>query len=300
MSKQTTKPTTTKATPSDLSTRAMLVRLRINRWGAKRNDSEVAMEVAKSKNSDEELGMFTKKLLKSDALDTFRKLSRQCRKLHRYYTLPWDEGVGLLPADMYFKYTEVIGAKQREAMKAADEFVAEYKVQWNNGLGDYRKGLGDMFNADDYPEPNRVRSKFGIHIRTSTIQDPNDFRVKMSADVSGDLKKKMFSDFQDNMKDALQSPIIRLYEQLKHVQEKLRDNDAVFRDSLIGNVQKLVDILPSLNILNDPKVAAMIKQTDKEICSVSDLKALRSDPQYRKEVAKSADAILKSMKGYVN
>ena len=294
------KQTTTSATPSDLSTRAMLVRLRINRWGAKRNDSEVAMEVAKSKNSDEELGMFTKKLLKSDALDTFRKLSRRCRKLHRYYTLPWDEGVGLLPADMYFKYTEVIGEKQREAMKAADEFVAEYKTQWNNGLGDYRKGLGDMFNADDYPEPNKVRAKFGIHIRTSTIQDPNDFRVKMSADVSGDLKKKMFSDFQDNMKDALQSPIIRLYEQLKHVQEKLRDNDAVFRDSLIGNVQKLVDILPSLNVLNDPKVAAMIKQTDKEICSVSDITALRNDPQYRKEVAKSADAILKSMKGYVN
>ncbi len=294
------KQTTTSSTPSDLSTRAMLVRLRINRWGAKRNDSEIAMEVAKSKNSDAELGKFTKQLLKSDALDTFRKLSRQCRKLHKYYTLPWDEGVGLLPADMYFKYTEVIGEKQREAMKAADEFVAEYKTQWNNGLGDYKKGLGDMFNADDYPEPNRVRSKFGIHIRTSPIQDPNDFRVKMSADTSKDLKDQMFSDFQDNLKDALRSPIMRLFEQLKHVQGKLHEKDAVFRDSLIGNIQELVEILPSLNVLNDPKIAAMIKQTEKEICSVSDVKALRNDPKYRKEVAKSADAILKSMKGYVS
>ncbi len=289
-----------KATPSDLSTRAMLVRLRINRWGAKRNDSEIAMEVAKSKNSDAELGKFTKQLLKSDALDTFRRLSRQCRKLHKYYTLPWDEGVGLLPADMYFKYTEVIGEKQREAMKAADEFVAEYKTQWNNGLGDYKKGLGDMFNADDYPEPNKVRSKFGIHIRTSTIQDPNDFRVKMVSTSADSLKKQMFSDFQDNLKDALRSPITRLFEQLKHVQGKLHEKDAVFRDSLIGNIQELVEILPSLNVLNDPKIAAMIKQTKKEICSVSDVKALRNDPKYRKEVAKSADAILKSMKGYVS
>jgi len=296
--KRTTQSAT--ASPGDLSTRAMLVRLRINRWGAKVNDNAVAMEVAKSKHANEELWKATKTLLKSDALDTFRKLGRKCRKLHKYYTLPWEEGVGLLPADMYFKYTEVIGEKQREAMKAADEFVAEYKTQWNNGLGDYRKGLGDSFNADDYPEPNRIRTKFGIHIRTSTIQDPNDFRVKMSADTSEDLKKQMFSDFQDNMKDALRSPIMRLFEQLKHVQEKLRDNDAVFRDSLIGNVQELVEILPSLNVLNDPKIAAMIKQTEKEICSVSDIKALRSDPKYRKEVAKSADAILKSMKGYVS
>ncbi len=292
-----TKP---KDTPSDLSTRAMLVRLRINRWGAKRNDSEIAMEVAKTKNSDAELGKFTKQLLKSDALDTFRKLSRQCRKLHKYYTLPWDEGVGLLPADMYFKYTEVIGEKQREAMKAADEFVTEYKAQWNNGLSDYRKGLGQLFNADDYPEPNRVRSKFGIHIRTSTIQDPNDFRVKMSADTSDDLKKQMLSDFQDNLKDAMRNPIMRLFEQLKHVQGKLHEKDAVFRDSLIGNIQELVEILPSLNVLGDPKITAMIEQTKKEICSVSDVKALRNDPKYRKEVAKSADAILKSMKGYVS
>ena len=51
---QTTGSTKTTSTPGDLSTRAMLVRLRINRWGAKRNDSDVAMEVAKSKNSDEE------------------------------------------------------------------------------------------------------------------------------------------------------------------------------------------------------------------------------------------------------
>ena len=69
---------------------------------------------------------------------------------------------------------------------------------------------------------------------------------------------------------------------------------------MIGTVQELVEILPSLNVLNDPKIAAMIKQTEKEICSVSDVKALRNDPKYRKEVAKSADAILKSMKGYVS
>ena len=294
------KSTQTSATPSDLSTRAMLVRLRINRWGAKVNDSKVAGEVAQNKNSDVDLWKATKTLLKSDSLDTFRKLGRQCRKLHKYYTMPWEEGVGLLPGVMYFKYTEVLGPIQQAASKAADEFVTEYKAQWNNGMSEYRKGLGTSFDADDYPEPNKIRAKFGIYIRTSPIQDPNDFRVKMSADTSSDLKKQMFSDFETNLKDALRSPIMRLFEQLQHVQGKLHEKDAVFRDSLIGNIQELVDILPSLNVMNDPKIAAMIKQTEKEICSVSDVKALRNDPKYRKEVAKSADAILKSMKGYIS
>jgi len=278
----------------------MLVRLRINRWGAKVNDNKVAIEVAKNKNSDEALWKATKTLLKSDALDTFRKLGRQCRKLHKYYTMPWEEGVGLLPGEVYFKYTEVLGPLQQEAMKAADEFVKEYKAQWNNGMSDWRKGLGNSFEQDDYPEPNKIRGKFGIYIRTSPIQNPNDFRVKMSADASDDLKKQMFSDFESNLKDALRSPIMRLFEQLQHVQGKLHDKDAIFRDSLIGNIQELVDILPSLNVMNDPKIATMIEQTEKQICSISDVKALRNDPQYRKEVAKSAADILKSMKGYVS
>ncbi len=290
----------TSATPGDLSTRAMLVRLRINRWGAKVNDSEIAAEVAKMKNSDPELGRFTRELLKSEALDGFRKTARKCRKLHKYFTLPWEDGVGLLPADLYFKYTEVIGEKQREAEKFAKEFVTEYTEQWNSGLNVYKTQVGGTFNPDDYPEPSRVKSKFGIYIKTRPIEDPNDFRVRMSVGEVNGLKKQMMTDFQESIREGIRVSVGRLFEQITHVKEKLDESDAVFRDSLIGNVQKLIDILPALNVLNDPKIAAMIKQTDKEICSVSDVKALRTDPEYRKEVAKSADAILRSMKGYVS
>lgn len=295
-----TRKATNTSVPNDLRTKAMLVRLRINRWGAKVNDSEAAGEVARNKHADPELGRYTKLLLKSDALDMHRKTARACRKRHKFYTLPWDEGVGLLPAELYFEYTKAIGELQREAEKYARQFVEEYKAQWNNGLGDYKKGLGEMFNEDDYPDPSRVKSKFGIHIRAYPIENPNDFRVKMSADVSDDIKKQMRQDMQSNLQDALRVPVTRLYEVVSHVQEKLNNGDAVFRDSLIGNVEKLVDILPALNVTNDPQIDKLIKQTDKEICGVSDMKALRTDPAYRKQVAKSASDILKQMKGYVS
>ncbi len=288
------------ATPGDLSTKAMLVRLRVHRWGAKVNDPDAANLVATTKHSDPELGKYTKLLLQSDALANIRKSGRRCRKILKFYTMPWDEGVGLLPAELYFKLMEELGEEKRKCEAFIKEFVAEYKEQWNLGLKDYRTGLGDMFNADDYPDPGRVASKFGIYVRTYPIQDPNDFRVKMSANVSNELKQQMQADFQDSFQEALRQPILRLFETITHVKEKLDDGEAIFRDSLIGNVQKLVDILPALNVTNDPKIAALIKKTDKEICGVSDTKALRTDAKYRKEVAKSADAILKQMKGYVS
>lgn len=296
----TTKKHTQTATPGDLSTQAMLVKLQISRWGAKRNDGDVAEEVAKMKHSDAQLGRFTKQLLKSDALTAYKRKARECRRFHRLMTLPWDEGVGLLPAELYFKYTETISEKRREAEQYIEEFVTEYTAQWDNKLAGYKKSLGDLFNEADYPEPKDVRKKFGIRIRTYQIQDPNDFRVKMSGNTASGIKKQMQDDFSQDMTVAIRAPIIRLHECLTKVQGKLKNGEAIFRDSLIGNVRELVEILPALNVLNDPEINKLIKQTEKDICSVHDIKALRTDATYRHEVAKSAASILKSMKGYVS
>lgn len=287
-------------TPGDLSERAMLVKLKISCWGAKTNDNDVAQEVAQMKHSDAELGKFTKSLLKSENRDSFRKAARECRRMHRWFTLPWDEGVGLLPSKVYFKYVEAITKKRQEAENFIDAFVKEYEEQWNAGMKDYRKALGSMFDAGDYPEPKRVRTKFGIQIRTFPIQDPNDFRVKMSSEVSEGLKAQMLDNFKTDLQDAMRMPVLRLHECLAKVKAKLDEPDAIFRDSLIENVKELVEVLPALNVLEDPEIAKLISDTDKEICSVSDIGALRKDPKYRKAVAKSADSILKKMKGYVS
>ena len=286
-----------KSSPSDLSQRAMLVKLRISRWGAKTNDQDVVVEVAKQKHSDAALGNYTKFLLRSEHLRAYKIAGRECRKLHRQLTLPWDEGVGLLPSSMYFDYTKAIGEKRREAESHVKAFVAEYKKQWDGGLKDYRKALGELFDEGDYPEPGNVAKKFGIQIRTFPIQDPNDFRVQLSSDVSSKIKKEMHADFQSSLQEAMRDPIVRLHELVSKVHEKLSDDDAIFRDSLIENVRELVDILPKLNVLNDPKITALVHQTKKSICSISDMKALRKDVKYRKDVAKSAQSILKSMKG---
>lgn len=286
-----------KSSPEDLSSRAMLVKLRISRWGAKTNDQDVVNEVAERKHSEASYGKYTKSLLRSEHLRAYKIAGRECRKIHKHYTSQWDTGVGLLPASLYFDYTKSIGEKRREADRHVKAFVAEYADQWNKGLKEYRKALGDLFNEEDYPEPKYVEKKFGIQIRIFPIQDPNDFRVQLSGDTSDKLKKEMHSDFQDSLREAMKEPVIRLQELVTKVHEKLADENAIFRDSLIENVRELVEILPKLNVLDDPDITSLIHQTKKGICSVSDTKALRHDAKYRKEVSNSAKSILKSMKG---
>ncbi len=288
-----------KSTPDDLSTRAMLVKLKLSRWGAKTKDEDVAEEIANAKHMEQDQGEYTKILLKSKNLAAYRQAQRACRRHHRLLTLPWDDGVGLLPADMYFKYTEEIGEIRREAQQHIDAFVEEYREQWLTGMKEWRKGLGDLFKAEDYPEPDAVAAKFGISIRTYPITNPNDFRVKMSGDVVEKLRDQMEADFKGDLTEAIKVPIRRLYNMVAKVERTLKDEDKIFRDSLIENVRELTEILPSLNIVSDPDIADLIKQTQKDIGSISDVKALRKDPEYRKDVAKSASKILKQMKGYV-
>ncbi len=288
-----------KATPQDLRKRAMLARLKNSRWGAKATDEEAGDEIAKANEAEGDVGEYKKVLLKSEHLAAYRACQRQARRVHRFLTAPWDNGVGLLPADMFFRYQEEIGKIQREAEQHYIAFEREYAEQWASGMGEWRKRLKGLFKEEDYPDPKNLRKKFGIRIRIFPITDPDDFRVALSGDTANTIRSEMQEDFRDDLGEAMRAPIVRLYKMIAKVETTLKNEDKIFRDSLIDNVKALTDILPSLNILNDPEISKLIKTAKEEISEIDDIRALRKDPKYRKEVAKSASSLLKQMKGYV-
>lgn len=290
----------TNTNSSGLETKAMLVRFSRHRWGAKKNSSEAEHEIAERKKADPDQIKVTKKLLKSVALNEIKKIQSQAKKKHRLLTLPWHDGVGMLPSELYFKYTEAMSAARIELDPFISKFMEEYTKTWNNGMTSFREGLGDMFDQNDYPEPAKVRVKFGITINFHAIQNPEtDFRCNLSKSDTKVIQSQMNQDNSENIKRALKEPVERLHKVISKVEEKLKDSDAKFKDSLIGNVQELMEILPALNVMDDPKLNKFIAKTEKDICSVSDVKALRTDNVYRASVAKSATDILKSMKSYM-
>ena len=283
----------------DLLSKAMLVRFSTSCWGAKKNDSEVAEEVATKHKSDSSLGKFTKSLLKSEARNEYRKVCREAYALHRRFTLPWDEGVGLLPASMFWKYNEEMEVLKRKAEELANEFVKEYRAEWSGGLAQYKKALGDLFNAEDYPEPDQVKAKFGIRIRVQPLTNPNDFRVQLGNGTTDTVKQQMMDDLKADLSEALKAPWERLHKAVVKIHTRLADSDAVFRDTLIDNVKELIEILPALNVTGDPELTRLINSVKKDLC-VDDVKALRKDEKFRAEVAKNAADILAGMKGYVS
>ena len=293
----TAKKQATSTQGGDLLTKAMLVKFSSSCWGAKKNDREVAQEVAEKHKSDANMGKFTKVLLASEHREAYKKVAREAYSYHRANTLPWDEGTGLLPASKFWKYNEEMERLKREAETHAEAFATEYRKQWDNGLSEYRKALGDLFDKEDYPEPSHVRAKFGIKIRVSAITNPNDFRVQLGSGGEK-VRQQMLEDMKVDLQEAMKEPYRRLFKAISKIHDRISEADAKFRDSLIDNAKELVEILPELNVTNDPELTKLIDAVKKELC-VHDVDALRKDKKYRSEVAKSAAEILKGMQGYV-
>ncbi len=92
---------------------------------------------------------------------------------------------------------------------------------------------------------------------------------------------------------------------VERVSERLREDGEgkplVFRDSMIGNIRDLVDIVPRLNIFGDETLAQLCSQVKDRIASVEP-NALRPsksfDPVARASVKREADALKERFAGY--
>ena len=284
--------------PKDLLSKAMLIKFSSSCWGVSVHDRSIEGEVAEKHDTNVTMLRFRKTLLKSEARTAYKTVCREAYAYHRTMTLMWDEGVGLLPATLFWDYNEKMEAFKRQADEHADAFVKEYRAQWNNGMESYKKELGDLFNREDYPPPDSVRHKFGIKIRVRGLENPNDFRVQLGSGQTAAVKAQMMEDLKSDIAEMMREPYERLNAVITKVHAKLSEGDSIFRDTLIENVKELVGVLPALNVTGDKTLAALVDKIKKEIC-VDDIEALRKDNKFRASVAKSASEILKGMRGYI-
>jgi predicted secreted Zn-dependent protease len=74
--------------------------------------------------------------------------------------------------------------------------------------------------------------------------------------------------------------------------------DAVFRDSLVGNIEELVELIPGLNVLDDPKIEAVRQEVIKKLTPYTP-KEIRKDPELREDLAGEAKAIVDKMAGFM-
>ena len=114
------------------------------------------------------------------------------------------------------------------------------------------------------------------------------------------LEGKGFKEVMDNEKFAKSQEhlITTLHEHIMAIHERLSQEENIFRDTLIGNLEDLCDLIPKMNIANDQAINALAAEAKAKLCSWAPA-TLRDDTKKRADVADEADKILTGMKGLI-
>jgi len=283
----------TEDTEGVLSKKAMLVTLSTSCWTGRVTDKITGKEVCENKRADEKAGNFTKAIIEKEHFKPIRSILTEARRYHNEITLSWnDNGQRILPSSLYGDYMATMRSLQTDLEQEISAFEAKYP----NLVNDATYWLGDLFDRDAYPEPNEIKSKFSIEIDIAPIPSSDDFRVQISDQEKAKVKQSIARALKEKHAKAMKRVWERVYVVVEKFHQKMVDEKAVFRNSLIDNIKSLVDLLPELNLSNDQELASMTQSLKENIYDY-DPNELRKDPEVRKEAADKTRQILDNLQG---
>lgn len=297
---------------TNIASRAMLADLTIKQWGASTADRKASATVYSAHNTDPHAGRFNKRLLPQQpaALALVRSIQNAAGIAHRRLTLPWhDGGHRILPRAMFHAYSEEMRTYREKLDAAVQEFVAEYP----RIVTDASKRLGDLFDPSDYPSANDIAHRFAMHVQFMPLPTGDDFRIALDAEEQTRLRAAYETDVAElldaarrdtyqRVQDALDTFATRLYRM--HVQREAAESAGqekklpTVRDSLVELVREVCDLLPALNIFDDPKLEALRKDIMSSIVAIKPAE-LRTDSIMRKNALDEADRLMKQVQAYM-
>jgi hypothetical protein len=286
-----------------LQERALLTSLHLGSWGGQAVDRQVTEEVGESHGADpKDSGKYNKQLISRKALREVLGKVNVCRQTHKILSLPWDDSARILSAQGYNHYTQqmrlhrlAVEAAAKKLSETFPEHVKEAKVR-----------LGTMFNSGDYPDAAEMIKRYYVDVEIKPIPEAADFRTKLADGTIKALAKDIERRTNDRIKAAVEDVFKRVADVTGKMAERLSNYEPkgeegasnTFRDSLVYNCVELADLLPSLNITDDPRLADLAKRLKTDLGAHSP-EVLRTDAKLRKTTALAAEKLAKRVGQYL-
>jgi hypothetical protein len=190
------------------------------------------------------------------------------------------------------EYKQTMNGYEQTFEFMCDNFFVEYPRL----VAEAPSNLGTMYRADDYPELDEVRQKFGFRRAIDPIPESGDFRLDVSATDLEELRISYEKQHTDRLADAMKAPWDRLHTMLVGISEKLTDKEGDdekkrYFDSLITNPLELCELLGKMNVTNDPKLEEARRQLESAMLCAN-IESIKESAVVREEVKAKVDAIL--------
>jgi hypothetical protein len=290
----------------DVTDAAMLVRCTIRCWTGVRRDRRVTESVIAAHNAEHGAGKFDKRLVDPKALRGVQGVAGVARAFLYENSLPWGETEGdrILPAANFQRFFDGISDLKSRYQGAVQAFLAVYAQEVERS----RQRLGDMFDEDEYPEPDFLATQFDFDTAFRPMPKAADFRVRLSqatvdlirADIEARNKRDVELAMRD-LWDRVHEQVGSLVAQIERIEDGSVLADGSRRSGYVdtrtvANIEGLIDLLPRLNVTGDPGLerAYRILREKVQGNSPSDYK---DNPAARRAALAAADEIVALMGG---
>jgi hypothetical protein len=281
----------------NIDTCALLVELNVSQWTARKLDRSTTDELVSNKHAQAKGAARVNKNLFAgrSELEVVGQHVTETRSFVYDNTLPWsDSGIRLLPSAKFMEFN----AKLQQAEDKFYGLVTEFVTVYPSLITAQAMALGDMFNRNDYPNPNDIEHRFNFNVNYMPVPASGDFRVDIGNDAQEELRKKLSSLADERVEHAMKDIKGRLLEHLKRMSDRLsidyvsgEAKPRKFHDSLLDGAHDLCDLADSLNIVGDVQLSEARKALKKAIGGI-DVKDLRKDVGARNDVKTQVDDIL--------
>jgi hypothetical protein len=275
-----------------ISASAVLVELNISVWPASKIDREITNKVNTDAGAVHGASQTKKNLFAGTSLRAdIEKFAARVRLYHNQHTLPWaDKGERMLPTALFMEYKQTMNGYERTFQSLCDNFFDEYPRL----VGEAPTALQGLYKAEDYPDIEEVKQKFGFRRSVKPVPEAGDFRLDIPTQDLEEMRIEFEQQSESKLAEAMRMPWERLHKVLVDMSKKLEDNGEDkkrYHDSLLSNPLELCELLTKLNVTNDPQLEEARRQVELAMIGES-IEEVKDSPLVREKLKSKVDAIL--------
>lgn len=243
---------------NDIQSRVLIVKPSVTMVGKSKTDKKLTDEVKDNHDLGKEAGQWVTKLWPPSFIQPFTKLCSEAinaeNSFHKRHTVISQFGY-LLPTSRFEEYRAYFDRFEARFNQLADDFANRYPEI----LEKARIIHNGEFREENYPLQSEIRNRFSFTLFTAPVPRTTDLAVSYLDDARID---QIRADIERNVnhaaRQASEQVMARVLDCVHRIAAKLSDPDAIFRDTLIGNLRDILIIAPELNIANNPRITDLI------------------------------------------
>lgn len=280
----------------ELKDKVVIVKISVGQWTASKTDKTITEQIATNAGAKSEMCRFVKNLIPKKALEGIKANTNKIRKYYKENSLPWlDGGARVIPSSKLIEFSNVIDDLKQKRENLVKDFIDGFDEQVDIA----RQELGVLFDSTNYPDKSELLDAFDVSFAIEPLPNGEDFRTHdISNETKKELQKQLEERFKIGQETAIKDLWKRLHDVIMKMNEKLKDKEGIFRDSLFNNLKQVVDIIPGLNFTNDKELDSMVQSIKNTLC-VYEPDDVRKDKQLRKVTVDETEKLLEKMSEYM-